>query len=74
MADKIKYNEMTVPELKHKLGDLKEELRNLRFSKVIGQVANTGRLRVVRRSIARINTIVNEYARGIRKPREIKDK
>ena len=74
MAEKIKFNELTVAELKHKLGDLKEELRNLRFSKVIGQVANTGRPRVVRRSIAKINTIVNEYARGIRKPRETKDK
>jgi large subunit ribosomal protein L29 len=74
MADKIKLKDLTVPELTHKLSDFKEELRNLRFSKVIGQVANTGRLRVLRRSIARISTILKEYALGIRKPRETKDK
>jgi len=74
MAEKIKFKDLTVPELTHKLSDFKEELRNLRFSKVIGQVSNTGRLRVVRRSVARINTILKEYTLGIRKPREMKDK
>ena len=67
MAEKIKFNELSIEELNSKLSDFKEELRNLRFNKVIGQVANTARVKIVRRSIARINTILNEYKLNIRK-------
>jgi len=67
MAEKIKFNELSIEELNSNLSDFKEELRNLRFNKVIGQVANTARVKIVRRSIARINTILNEYKLNIRK-------
>lgn len=67
MADKIKFNELSIEELNSKLSDFKEESRNLRFNKIIGQVANTARVKIVKRSIARINTILNEYKLNIRK-------
>ncbi len=73
MADKIKFDTMTASELKHKLQDFKEEFRNLRFNKVIGQLANTSRIKNVKRYIARINTLLNEYKLNIRKPNENKE-
>ena len=54
----------TVDELDTQLGDLKKEQFNLRFQKATGQLEKTGRVRVVRRDIARIKTIAAEKAAG----------
>lgn len=43
----------------------KEELFNLRFQSATGQLENHGRLRAVRRDIARIYTIMRERELGI---------
>jgi large subunit ribosomal protein L29 len=45
-------------ELLEKLRESKEELFNLRFQHVTGQLDNTSRLREVRRQVARINTLL----------------
>jgi large subunit ribosomal protein L29 len=47
-------------ELFDKLADAKEELFNLRFQHVTGQLDNTARLGVVRKQVARINTELRE--------------
>ena len=47
-------------ELKTKMSDAREELMNLRFQAVSGQLTDTSRLPVVRKEIARIQTIINE--------------
>ena len=47
-------------ELLDKLADAKEELFNLRFQHVTGQLDNTARLGVVRKQVARINTELRE--------------
>ncbi|MFC2064552.1 50S ribosomal protein L29 [Chloroflexota bacterium] len=47
-------------ELKTKMADAREELMNLRFQAVSGQLTDTSRLPVVRKEIARIQTIINE--------------
>jgi ribosomal protein L16/ribosomal protein L29 len=47
-------------ELLDRLADAKEELFNLRFQHVTGQLDNTARLRVVRKQVARINTELRE--------------
>jgi large subunit ribosomal protein L29 len=52
----------TSDELKTDLLGLKKEQFNLRFQKASGQLENTARVRVVRRDIARIRTILNERA------------
>ena len=44
----------------------KEELFNLRFQSATGQLESHGRLRAVRRDIARIYTIMRERELGIR--------
>jgi large subunit ribosomal protein L29 len=52
-------------ELTQKLRDSKEELFNLRFQGATGQLENHGRLRAVRKDIARIYTILRERELGI---------
>lgn len=52
-------------ELVTKLREAKEELFNLRFQGATGQLENHGRLRAVRKDIARIYTILRERELGI---------
>ncbi len=47
-------------ELQAKVGELKEELFNLRFQMVTGQLENPMRIRQVRKDIARVKTIIRE--------------
>ncbi len=51
--------------LEEKLKESKEELFNLRFQAATGQLESHGRLRSVRRDIARIYTILRERELGI---------
>jgi large subunit ribosomal protein L29 len=51
---------LTVAELANRLDDAHQELFNLRFQAVQGQVKNTARTSEVRRDIARIKTILRE--------------
>jgi large subunit ribosomal protein L29 len=51
--------------LEEKLREFKEELFNLRFQAATGQLESHGRLRHVRRDIARIYTIMRERELGI---------
>ncbi|MQY07610.1 50S ribosomal protein L29 [Actinomadura macrotermitis] len=48
-----------------KLKEAKEELFNLRFQAATGQLESHGRLRTVKREIARIYTVMNERELGI---------
>ncbi|MGA2827452.1 MAG: 50S ribosomal protein L29 [Streptosporangiaceae bacterium] len=52
-------------ELGSKLAEAKEELFNLRFQGATGQLENHGRLRAVRKEIARIYTVMRERELGI---------
>jgi large subunit ribosomal protein L29 len=47
-------------EIRVKLSDSREELMKLRFQQVTGQLTDTNRLRILRRDIARFETILNE--------------
>jgi large subunit ribosomal protein L29 len=51
-------------ELSNQLSNLKKEQFNLRFQRANGQVENTGRIRVLRRDIARIQTVLTEQRRA----------
>ena len=50
----------SLDELKTELVTLKKEAFNLRFQSASGQLENTARVRYVRRTIARIQTILNQ--------------
>ena len=52
--------ELSAAELDTKLADLKEELFNLRFQMATGQCENPMKIRDVKKSIARIETIQRE--------------
>ena len=57
---KIKdIRDRSTEELKEELEKLKKESFNLRFQKAGGQLENTARVRFVRRTIARILTVLN---------------
>jgi len=55
----------TEDDLERQLREAKEELFNLRFQAATGQLESHGRLRTVRRDIARIYTILRERELGI---------
>ena len=51
---------LTVTQLQKELTNFKKEKFNLRFQKVNSQVQNPSRIRIVRRSIAKISTFLNQ--------------
>ena len=52
--------DLKIEEVKTKLADAREELMKLRFQQVTGQLTDASRLRILRRDIARMMTIINE--------------
>ena len=59
-------DELNNVDLEAKLREAKEELFNLRFQAATGQLESHGRLRAVKKDIARIYTVVRERELGIR--------
>lgn len=53
-------NEKSVDELKGELIDLLKEQFNLRMQHATGQLSNSAQLKKVRRSIARVKTIIRQ--------------
>ena len=54
----------TADELQSELLDLRKEQFNLRFQRATGQLEATGRVKVVRRDIARIKFVLHERKRA----------
>lgn len=52
------FVELADAELVTKLGELKEELFNLRFQAATGVLENSSRLGVLKRDVARVNTLL----------------
>lgn len=61
----VELRNLSDEELVSKLRESKEELFNLRFQGATGQLESHGRLRTVRKDIARIYTIMRERELGI---------
>jgi large subunit ribosomal protein L29 len=55
-------------EISQHLNDAVEELQNLKFQHATHQLDNPLRIRMVRRDIARLKTVLHEIELGIRKP------
>jgi large subunit ribosomal protein L29 len=58
------FRAKSVDELGTQLSNMKKEQFNLRFQRANGQVENTGRIRTLRRDIARIQTVLTEQQRA----------
>jgi large subunit ribosomal protein L29 len=59
----MKPNELrklSADELTRKQGDLTKELFNLKFQLHTGRLENTAKLKIIRKDIARISTIITE--------------
>jgi large subunit ribosomal protein L29 len=52
--------ELSNDDLQHRLAERRKELFNLRFQSVTGALENTSRLKLAKRDIARILTVVHE--------------
>jgi large subunit ribosomal protein L29 len=52
--------DMSAQERESKIGDLKQELFNLRFQHGIGQLENPQKMKQTKRDIARLKTIIRE--------------
>ena len=60
--DKLSYDELIA-----KRDELRKSYLQMRMDRVLGHVENPLQVRTTRRQIARLNTLINEYALGIRK-------
>ena len=58
----------TPDELQQSLLELRKEQFNFRFQKTTGKIEDTSRIRVVRRDIAKIKTLLNELKSGKKAP------
>jgi len=58
---KIKeLRELTVDELSARRNELKQEIVNLRIQAQVGQLENPSRLKLIRREVAKIETLLSE--------------
>jgi large subunit ribosomal protein L29 len=64
MSTAAEFRDRSRDQLQDQLTTLKKEQFNLRFQRASGQLENTSRVRVVRRDIARIQTILGEWDRN----------
>ncbi len=58
----VELRDLSDEVLREKLRELQEELFNLRFQLATGQIENVGRIRTVRRDIARLKTVQRQRA------------
>tara|TARA_Y100000031_G_scaffold136474_1_gene160595 strand:+ start:133 stop:345 length:213 start_codon:yes stop_codon:yes gene_type:complete len=64
-------NEMSKMELETKLHDNMDALQNLRFQKALQQIENPLQIRILKREIAQVKTVLRELELGLRK--DLKD-
>lgn len=63
---KDNFFDLTYDELKTKKEELEKKHRDIRFNQVLGRLENPVEKRYVRRSIARVNTLIHQFDIGIR--------
>jgi large subunit ribosomal protein L29 len=61
---KNSFKNLTYPELKAKRDELKKKYMEIRFKIVIGHVDNPLQKRILRRQIARLNTLISAQKRA----------
>lgn len=55
--------ELSIDEVREKMSEMEEELFNLRFQAKMGQLSNPVRMRIIKRDIARLKTVLTEHAK-----------
>ena len=59
-----KIRSMSVEEINAKIAELKEELFNLKFQAALGNIEKPARMNEIKRTIARMKTIITEKAQA----------
>lgn len=60
--DATELRDKTPDQLREELASLKKEQFNLRFQAATGSLENPARIKVIRRNVARVKTVLNEKA------------
>ena len=60
MTRPSELRDLSDEDLEHRLAERRQELFNLRFQSVTGALENSSRLKLTKREIARILTVVHE--------------
>ena len=63
---KNSFKDLTLEEMIAKRDELRKQYLDIRMDRVLGHVENPLAIRNVKRHIARLNTLIHEYALGIR--------
>lgn len=58
--DAIEIREMSTEDIQEELDATREELMRLRFQYTTGELTDTSRIRIIRRKIARLLTVLRE--------------
>ena len=66
MAKEKKIKNMSLDELNGYLNDLNESLFNFRFQKSLQQLEHPQKIRLVKKDIARVKTLIREHDLGMR--------
>ena len=67
---KNNYKDLSIKELTAEESKLRSELFNLTFQNKVGQLANTSRIREVKKEIARVKTVIRQRELGLAKAPE----
>ena len=59
-----KIRELSADELENRVGDLNEEIFRARIQKETGQIDQVGKVRNLRRELARVKTVLGELRRS----------
>ena len=70
---KNSFKNLSYPELKAKRDEMKKKYMELRFQMVIGHVDNPLQKRIMRRQIARLNTLIHAFDITARKTADVKE-
>lgn len=62
--------QLPLEELKVRLQDAEEELGNLKFQLALHQLDNPLKVRIARRDVARLRTVLREYELGLREAKK----
>ena len=55
---------LSADEIATKIADTREELMKLRFQQVTGQLTDTSRLRILRRNVAQMETVLTQLEKS----------
>ena len=67
---KNSFKDLTYEELHTKRVELKKKFMDLRFNTVLGHIDNPLEKRILKRQLARLNTLIHEHDLGIRENQE----